>query len=351
LDEENASMFYRYACSFHWSIAQFTPAPVNYHPRNMGERVFAIIVLLMGFIVVSSFIGNVTALVTHARQASEKRATQDRKMRAYVFENKVSIGLSTRLSSFLKHNRRKQARVHEHEVEAFKDLPPTLLMQLRLEVHSPWLVRHPFFCRANELHEAFLHGICHSAIRTRALAYGDEVFHSCTLSKCMIFVVSGTCEYISQRSRKLSKSTSTISLDKMLNSSQPDATTIHNIDSEQWLCEASLWMKWTHRGMLTAKATVDILNLDAVGLQQVARRSGEILTHIQKYARCFVDEAAEYHFDENDVDFDDRGFHVDRSEHLANEALGYDASQPTSEGHHTSWFTAIKNWRATIAVT
>merc|ERR1719203_2489943 len=61
---------YFYFISYHWSLAQFLPAPCREHPQNFYERVLTVFVLLLGFVLFSSAIGTITATITQSRQAA-----------------------------------------------------------------------------------------------------------------------------------------------------------------------------------------------------------------------------------------------------------------------------------------
>merc|ERR1719330_101728 len=63
LVDEDASNLYRYLVAYHWCMAQFTPAPNNFHPQNWRERLCAVSVLFIGLILFTSLLGSITALI------------------------------------------------------------------------------------------------------------------------------------------------------------------------------------------------------------------------------------------------------------------------------------------------
>merc|ERR1712194_340510 len=97
-------MFFRYVVSFHWSLCQFTPAPNNYHPVTLTERLFAILTLIVGFIVFSSFLGSITTVLTQIRKGAARRQEDDIALRDFLAENEVSVDLGNRIMGFLRTN-------------------------------------------------------------------------------------------------------------------------------------------------------------------------------------------------------------------------------------------------------
>lgn len=75
---ENNSLFNRYIYSFYWTIA--TMATTGYGDivaYNLYERIFAIIIQLLGAIIYGYLVGNITAI------------SSDSSIRSIVFENKI----------------------------------------------------------------------------------------------------------------------------------------------------------------------------------------------------------------------------------------------------------------------
>eukprot|EP00438_Fugacium_kawagutii_P026712 Skav219970 [mRNA] locus=scaffold2879:389420:443892:+ [translate_table: standard] len=69
------SIEYRYATALHWSLTQFTPATVDVHPQNLVERTFAILVLIFGLVLFSSFVSSITASMTQLRNMQDSLRT------------------------------------------------------------------------------------------------------------------------------------------------------------------------------------------------------------------------------------------------------------------------------------
>merc|ERR1740121_581169 len=97
---EQASYGYMYLISFHWTLAQFLPAPNDDHPQNVYERSFAVVVLLTGFVVFSSILGRVIALITDSRQKTYKRMKDKEMLRKFFNDNLISNGLAMRITHY-----------------------------------------------------------------------------------------------------------------------------------------------------------------------------------------------------------------------------------------------------------
>merc|ERR1712232_1172732 len=102
LEDKNADLVYRYLISFHWSIGQFTPAPINYHPVNKYERFFAVMVLLAGLVLFSALLGSVTAIINQARHDTYDRMRKKTLMMNFLDGNHISVQLGLEIRQFVK---------------------------------------------------------------------------------------------------------------------------------------------------------------------------------------------------------------------------------------------------------
>eukprot|EP00747_Dinoflagellata_sp_TGD_P167123 gnl/TRDRNA2_/TRDRNA2_191035_c0_seq1.p1 gnl/TRDRNA2_/TRDRNA2_191035_c0~~gnl/TRDRNA2_/TRDRNA2_191035_c0_seq1.p1 ORF type:complete len:875 (-),score=119.38 gnl/TRDRNA2_/TRDRNA2_191035_c0_seq1:67-2691(-) len=271
LTQKDASLVYRYGVAFHWAIAQFTPAPVSYKPMNAQEHYFAICVLLLGFMMFSSFLGSMTSSMTRLRIASTAKTQQEELVRKYLKQNKVTLDLGNRITSYLKQTQRKrpQIRVHEDGVAAFKDLPLPLRRQLRCEVYMPTMCLHPFFHHLAQDHTAAMSDICLQAMSPVSVERGGELFSYNTEALHMYFVVSGTFKYFE---------------------GQSDEEAIgQDIVEDQWMCEAALWMQCQHWGRLTSdSAFSEVMQLDAKAFHNAIKRDSVMVRRCKMYARLFA---------------------------------------------------------------
>merc|ERR1712185_398781 len=56
--------FYKYITAYHWSLTHFTPGSMHIQPMNALERLFAVLLLIWGMVVFSSFVSSITSAMT-----------------------------------------------------------------------------------------------------------------------------------------------------------------------------------------------------------------------------------------------------------------------------------------------
>jgi len=268
LQRRDAGMFWAYVVSFHWSISQFTPAAVNYHPENLREQVFAVFVILFGFVIFSWILGSMTSNITQLRQHARERFHQANLVRRYFLENGVSLQLGSRINVFLrKHHYKRQRRALECDIEAFKVLPDSMLYELRYEVHKPTLSWHPLFSQLNSSSSCFLFDVCFSAVKVQVCKFGDELFYVGKMATHMLFVTGGHCDYYFMGDHS-------------------HGIVVHR---QSWLSEAALWSSWVHRGQLLANRHCDLLLVEAEVIHRLYTNEVQQRVQCAAYAQGFVE--------------------------------------------------------------
>jgi len=274
LDEQNASMIYRYICAFHWALCQFTPAPNNFHPQNAQERGFAIFTLLFGFTMFSSFLGSITSLLTHIRNTATKRTLEDERIRQFLVQNNVSLTLGNRVTTFLRQRRnRTMTRVLECDAKALMNLPGSLLMELHYEVYAKVFVAHPLFWNLDNNKSASVGEISHEAMSQCLLSKGDELFDYGVEAMSMYFIIADSLEY-----------------------KKPSAARSVVIEPGDWLSEAVLWVRWWHRGRLTSNGFCNIMILNAETFRRIVACHLNALKACQRYGKFFLESISKEMF-------------------------------------------------------
>lgn len=257
---------YRYATSLHWSLTQFTPASMEVLPRNLMERVFAIVVLILGFVMFSSLISSITNTMTKHREGKMRQLRQRENLLKYLSDNKVSLSLGNQVIIALKHQDFSlNQNLHESDIGVLKRLPEFLRKDLHHEVYSKFLVQHPFYYHLDELYEDALISLCHTAMSEVAALDGQEVFAFGEKGNRMLFVRAGKFDY--HHGTHYQK--------------QP-----HILQEKDYLCEGALWMEWEHRGRLVGHMDGELVMLDSTRFQVIIRRS-PLLINCRTYAREF----------------------------------------------------------------
>jgi len=273
LVEEDASMAYRYVTSFHWALAQFTPAPNNWHPTNAQERTFAIGTLLFGFTMFSSFLGSITSLLTHIRNSAIRRTEEDLCIREFLHQNNVSLQLGNRIVTFLKHRRiDSKRRVLEQDVVAFQELPGSLRMELHYEVYSKALEPHPLFWQMDNAQRGVVCEVCHEAMSQKYLTKGHELFRQGSPAESAFCALSEGVEYSWFTTR---------------------GANVHrfhrrSMEDGSWLCEVALWSKWWHRGQATATVQCTIAAISSEDFRHTIIRHPMAMGICRRYAQLFI---------------------------------------------------------------
>jgi len=83
------SLFSRYAVSFEWSLSHFALGSINTMPTNVGERAFAIPVLLFGMLMFSLMTAAVTSSIMRLQSSSSEQTRQLWLLRRYLTQNNV----------------------------------------------------------------------------------------------------------------------------------------------------------------------------------------------------------------------------------------------------------------------
>jgi len=267
LDKEDRDTGYRYVTALHWSLTQFTPASMEVVPRNSAERLFAIVVLFSALITFSTFISSITTAMTTLRRLNFERSKQRDSIRRYVSENRVSLELSNRITAFLRtHNFLAKRRVHESDIQVFKVLPEPLRVQLHWEVYTPRITPHPFFHHFDSVDAHGFLEICHLAMSEEHVGTCQELFTLGSTGTKMHFVQSGVLEYYHGK----------IDMHPF------------EVTEGQWVCEATLWIRWEHRGRLSAVTPSEFVSMDAGRFRAVVTRRPHMRGACREYAVNFM---------------------------------------------------------------
>jgi len=265
-DATDASFNLRYITAFHWAIAQFTPAPNNHHPANEIERWYAVTSIFLGFVSFATFVASITATMTALRHKNSEKLKRNEMVRRFLEQNFVALQTSDMITAFLRQHNPRKSFILESEVVSLRLLPPGLLRQLHYEVYCQTLARHPLFYHLQAARRQTVVSICHDAASMTAYAKAEEVFNFGNDSRCMFFVTSGLLQYFA--------------------GTEEDSSVM--VEKNSWMCEVALWIKWSHRGRLTAIDYVHLVVINAEMFRSLARPE-EISQALKVYAGLFAE--------------------------------------------------------------
>mmetsp|Transcript_70469 Transcript_70469/g.199861 ORF Transcript_70469/g.199861 Transcript_70469/m.199861 type:complete len:714 (-) Transcript_70469:147-2288(-) len=267
---EGTSLVYRYICAFHWSIAQFTPAPIDFHPVNFRERVFTVTLLFFGLVMFSSFLGTVTTTLTHARHRQVDRARQDDLVRRFILNNHLSLELGNRISAFVRMNASGASRKNliEGDVPVLKSLPGSIQRLMHYEVYWPVLLTHPLFSHLGQIHDRFVRDFCHTVLRQVLVGHGSDVFCPGVQATSMYFVMTGRLAYFRPNGLPF-----------------PAA----HVDPGSWHSEAALWVRGDHDFQLVANKASVLVEVDAQNFHRALKHVPAAVLLLRGYARLFLE--------------------------------------------------------------
>lgn len=249
---ESVSLFERYAMSFHWSLSQFVGGMDIVRPHNIWERTFAILVVLLTFVISAGVVSSITSSMTRLQFIAGNRSAQLSSLRRYLMDHRISRKLMMRIQRNAEHAMiEKQRNLPEGQVELLQVISEPLRVELHFEEHSPILSSHPFFELYSELCPAGMRKVCHHAVTTKVLWPGDVIFSNGETPTFpqMYFICSGTLQYqLFDRGTNMGN---------------------ERVHAGQWACEGVLWMRWIHRGFLRVTTETRVEALSAKNFQDI----------------------------------------------------------------------------------
>eukprot|EP00929_Paragymnodinium_shiwhaense_P002731 TRINITY_DN10301_c0_g2_i1.p1 TRINITY_DN10301_c0_g2~~TRINITY_DN10301_c0_g2_i1.p1 ORF type:complete len:1140 (+),score=219.02 TRINITY_DN10301_c0_g2_i1:135-3554(+) len=257
---------HKYAISYHWSLTQFMGS-VDIQPHNFKERSFAIVALMVGFLISAMVVSSITSAMTRLQIVTARQSTQVTMLNQYLYDNGISTKVAMRVQKNVMYSLEQEKKnTPEDRIELLELVSEPLRVELHYEIHLPVVTQHPFFRCYNEANPAAVRRLCHGAIGSVTLSQGDVVFSTGEqpLVPQMYFVTSGRLKYIR------------------------DTHDAERLGKGDFFCEAPLWIPWIHCGTMQAKTNSTLSSLLAEDFQNIARqyRRGEFFP--AKYADTLV---------------------------------------------------------------
>jgi len=261
-----------YLVSFHWAIAQFTPAPISIGPKNRLERLFNVGMIFMGVAVVSSIVGSLTALISQSRQKSYQRIVEEETLRKFLIANNISQELARRIQYHSKQRHSRKKFVTEDMIPVLSTLPDYLRRDMRYEVNMNILSFAPFFIGLNDAQVVAVRILCDVGVKNSPVDKGSVPFYTNTPCSSVYFISTGQFTY------------------------SPDSSIgVHALEVAQrelqhgdYLSEAVLWCKWEHQGMLEAASVGSMQIISHKTFGQIMAEHYEAHQFCCEYASRFL---------------------------------------------------------------
>lgn len=259
--------FYAYWTAFHWSLSQFT-GNMEVVPYNLAERIYAVVTLLIIFVIGASSVSSITASITNLSIATAQESKKLSILKQYLYEHRISGRIALRVQRNAQYVVAEQKRnTPEERIELLGLISEPLRIELHFEIHMPVLSSHPLFKNYGEVCPGFLRQVCHQAVNRIRLSKGDVLFSEGEVDAVphMFFVVAGSLKYAHSRSE-----------------------CYYSICPIQWVCEACLWTPWIHCGSMRARSECALLALEAERVAHIAVQFHAHVSYAQRYGHGFV---------------------------------------------------------------
>jgi len=178
-------------------------------------------------------------------------------------------------------------------------LSEQLSSELAQETYAPILRRHPFFeCIGDDM-KVVLMRICHVALATMPIAFGDMIFHCGDIANQAFIMKDGTFRY-----------------------TLPDNSHVSPpLSPGEWIAEAVLWTPWRYRGDCYAQAAGELILVKPAHFAEVMSLHPVSWLFVKCYAELFLQwlNSLERSGEITDV-VREEGFH-NRAVHMAYQSL------------------------------
>lgn len=261
---------YRYATALHWSLTQFTPASMEVQPQNVLERIFAIVILLLGMVLFSGFVSTITASLTQLGRMQEDYSKEIWLLRRYLRHNKVPNQLTFRVLRYVEYAAREEkSLIPENRIHLLGKLSDQLKNELRFCVCFSSIATHPLFERASCISTAGMKQLSSEALTLRLMVGEEVIFGIGSIAKRMYVIDSGEVIYGSPE------------IEPEIGDSL--------LQGGDWLSEAVLWATgWIHVGSAITISDVKMVCLDPIKFGTAIKNDIPTYTMMSHYARNFL---------------------------------------------------------------
>jgi len=247
----------QYLSALHWSLTQFMPATNNIAPNSAYERVFAIIVVLIGLAVFSSFVSGVTNTVNQLRQMHVDHFRTETRVKSFLTQKSISVDVWCRVQRFVRLQVvLAKKSLKEADIPLLKDLPFSLRVKLHQEIYMPVLLTAGWLTEEMvELDEPLVLRLCDKVFSEKVATALHEIFMEG--AECTEAVIAGGP--MRYDSRKLQEK--------------------EYISQDYWLCELCLFAHWEYRGNLQADGVVHYMVVHGESFASTLAQAGGALYH------------------------------------------------------------------------
>mmetsp|Transcript_66414 Transcript_66414/g.158926 ORF Transcript_66414/g.158926 Transcript_66414/m.158926 type:complete len:995 (-) Transcript_66414:133-3117(-) len=264
---------YFYATALHWSISQMTPGSMEVFPQSALERVYNIIVLVIGWIVAAALAGWVNSVMTGARLRIEERSRRFLQMQRFFLQEGVEHSLAMTVNMQVKAAQQRRSRIQFADIEDFALLRKGTRQELSVSIYGPLLRKNNFF-HLLEVMDANVFGlVCNQDISIVTSQQGDIVFEEGLTGDSIMFVHDGVLQYAPGP--------------HSLEWEWDPADSRLRLHPHAWCSEVALWIEWRYLGSMQALEISETIHISAAGLCKSARKSsGDVAMFVAELSKA-----------------------------------------------------------------
>eukprot|EP00403_Amphidinium_massartii_P004175 CAMPEP_0178379514 /NCGR_PEP_ID=MMETSP0689_2-20121128/4981_1 /TAXON_ID=160604 /ORGANISM="Amphidinium massartii, Strain CS-259" /LENGTH=1176 /DNA_ID=CAMNT_0019999617 /DNA_START=19 /DNA_END=3552 /DNA_ORIENTATION=- len=262
---------YQYVTSYHWTLAQMTPGPIDIVASNTTEQVVNSILLILGLLfgslIVSLCSGQVMQLIMAQREMTLTLQALERFLRQSAIGTSLAIKVKRQVFDRMAEER----HITENDVHALNLLSATLRSQVICETRRPHLLTHALFRTWYGFDIGNFNMLCEKAVALQFLSPEDDLFLPEEDAAGCWVNIKGSLLY-----------------SQWPENSKVKDFTQKSLAAGAWLCEAGLWSHWIHVGRMEAVTSCQLLFIQADRLMSsVCEKKVVVSMMIKQYGRNF----------------------------------------------------------------
>jgi len=289
-------LFYRYFAAARWTIAQIC-LRTDIELRTAAEYSFTCIVCLVGLVVVSACISQITNVGIELGRLNNEKKHKMRLIYAFINQQHLSDDVSNAVLWYFRQKRSYKRREEQEQRNNLSALPEHLHLEVLYEVQSPVLLAHQLLYDLHVEMPRMAFQIATRVAKAQFFEDTDNVFAQGDISTRMIFMEKGRLIYTQHLSQQATKSpragkafSPKLSYDPEEDEEQPDcdASLSTVVRTGQWMSEPALWVQWETCGSLACKRDSTVLSIEAADFAASITQSTAAHCRAQLYANKLV---------------------------------------------------------------
>jgi len=237
------------------------------------ERIVSITMMLLGMLVSATLVSALSASMIGLQMRMGEQQQKLLILDTFLSQNNVGPSVALRVRQQVEKALTKVERLAESDVSVVSLLSPSLRQELRFNMFGHCIIKHPLFRLWSNLSPPFVRELCTIAVSSQSLPAKHELFVAGTASNEAYVVMSGRLAY----SQDLEDVSDAGTVDSSLT----------EVNAQEWLCEAALWMSWLHVGSAVADEDSQVLRVDASSLLSLLPNHRLIQELTGHYATAF----------------------------------------------------------------